>query len=157
VQKISPYLWFEHQAEEAASFYVSLFDDAEVTEVQRFPEGTPGVGGQVMSVAFRLAGQEFNALNGGPAHAFTPAVSFLVRCADQAEVDRFWDALTEGGEEQPCGWLVDRFGLSWQIIPDRLGELLGDPDPVRAQAAAQAMLQMRKIDIQSLEVAVAGV
>ena len=151
MQKISPFLWFNDQAEEAANFYVSLFDDAAVTNVSRYPEGSPGPAGQVMSVSFRLAGQEFLALNGGPQFPFTEAISLYVHCKDQDEVDRLWAQLTEGGEESQCGWLKDRFGLSWQIIPDRLGELLGDPDPARAQRAMQAMLQMRKIEIKTLE------
>jgi predicted 3-demethylubiquinone-9 3-methyltransferase (glyoxalase superfamily) len=152
VQKITPFLWFDDQAEEAATFYVSLFEDAEITNVARYPEGAPGSAGQVMSVNFRLAGQEFMALNGGPQFSFTEATSFYVHCKDQDEVDRFWATLTaDGGEESQCGWLKDRYGLSWQIIPDRLGELLGDPDPARAQAAMQAMLQMQKIEIKVLE------
>ena len=151
MQKITPFLWFDSQAEEAANFYVSLFDDAEITNVARYPEGTPGPAGQVMTVSFRLAGQEFTALNGGPEFTFTEAVSLYVRCKDQDEVDHFWTQLTEGGEESQCGWLKDRFGLSWQIVPDRLGELLGDPDPARSQAAMQAMLQMSKIEIKTLE------
>jgi predicted 3-demethylubiquinone-9 3-methyltransferase (glyoxalase superfamily) len=152
MQKISPFLWFDTQAEEAARFYVSLFDDAEITDVSRYPENSPGPAGSVMTVSFRLAGQEFTALNGGPEYSFTEAVSFFVRCKDQDEVDRFWSRLTaDGGEEGPCGWLKDRFGLSWQIIPDRLTELLADPDPARANAAMQAMLQMHKIEIKALE------
>jgi predicted 3-demethylubiquinone-9 3-methyltransferase (glyoxalase superfamily) len=151
MQKISPFLWFDNQAEEAANFYVSLFDDAAVTDVSRYPEGSPGPAGQVMTVAFRLDGQEFTALNGGPQFAFTEAVSFVVHCKNQDEVDRLWKELTQGGEESQCGWLKDRFGLSWQIIPDRLGELLGDPDPGRSQRAMQAMLKMQKIDVQALE------
>jgi predicted 3-demethylubiquinone-9 3-methyltransferase (glyoxalase superfamily) len=150
--KISPFLWFDTQAEEAARFYVSLFDDSEIGEVSRYPENTPGPAGSVMTVSFRLAGQEFTALNGGPEYSFTEAVSFFVRCKDQDEVDRFWSQLTaDGGEEGPCGWLKDRFGLSWQIVPDRLTELLADPDPARANAAMQAMLQMHKIEIKALE------
>jgi predicted 3-demethylubiquinone-9 3-methyltransferase (glyoxalase superfamily) len=152
MQKISPFLWFDTQAEEAARFYVSLFDDAEITDVSRYPENSPGPAGSVMTVSFRLAGQEFTALNGGPEYSFTEAVSFFVRCKDQDEVDRFWSRLTaDGGEEGPCGWLKDRFGLSWQIIPDRLTELLADRDPARANAAMQAMLQMNKIEIKALE------
>lgn len=152
MQKISPFLWFDTQAEEAATFYVSLFDDAEITNVARFPEGAPGPAGQAMSVNFTLEGQEFMALNGGPEFAFTEAISFYVHCKDQDEVDRFWAALTaDGGEEGQCGWLKDRYGLSWQIIPERLGALLGDPDPARAQAAMQAMLQMQKIEIKVME------
>ena len=151
MQKISPFLWFEDQAEDAANLYVSLFEGSEVTHV------TPGPGGETQWVSFSLAGVEFMALNGGADHAFTEATSFFVRCADQQEVDRLWDALTaDGGEESQCGWLKDRFGVSWQIIPDRLGELLGDPDPERAQRSMQAMLQMQKIDIAALERAYAG-
>jgi predicted 3-demethylubiquinone-9 3-methyltransferase (glyoxalase superfamily) len=151
VQKITPFLWFDDQAEEAARFYVSLFEDSEITDVTRYPEGSPGEPGAVMTVSFRIAGQEFTALNGGPQFPFTEAISLYVHCKDQDEVDRFWSQLTEGGEESQCGWLKDRYGLSWQIVPDRLGELLGDPDPARAQAAMQAMLQMSKIDIKVLE------
>jgi predicted 3-demethylubiquinone-9 3-methyltransferase (glyoxalase superfamily) len=151
MQKISPFLWYDTQAEEAANFYVSLFEDAEITGISRYPEGAPGPAGQVMTVNFRLAGQEFTALNGGPQFPFTEAVSFYVHCADQDEVDRLWAQLTEGGAPGQCGWLTDRFGLSWQIIPDRLGELLGDPDPERAQRTMQAMLQMEKIEIKALE------
>lgn len=151
MQKISPFLWFDNQAEEAANLYVSLFDDAEITDIARYPEGTPGPAGQVMTVNFKLEGQEYTALNGGPEFPFTEAVSFVVRCKDQDEVDRYWSQLTEGGEESQCGWLKDRFGLSWQIVPDRLGELLGDPDPARSHAAMQAMLQMSKIEIKTLE------
>ncbi len=148
MQKISPVLWFEHEAEEAVGFYVSVFDDAEITDVSRPPGG-----GEAIHVGFRLAGQEFMALNGRRADGFTEAVSLYVRCHDQAEVDRFWTRLTDGGEPSMCGWLVDRFGVSWQIVPDRLGELLGDPDQARAQRALQAMLGMQKIDIAALEAA----
>jgi predicted 3-demethylubiquinone-9 3-methyltransferase (glyoxalase superfamily) len=151
MQKISPYLWFDDKAEEAANFYVSLFDDARITYEQRYPEGPPGPAGEIMIMGFELFGQAFVALNGGPQYSFTPAISFLVDCEDQAEVDRYWKALTDGGEEQPCGWLTDRFGVSWQIIPRRLMELLSDPDPGRSQRAMQAMLQMKKIDVQALE------
>jgi predicted 3-demethylubiquinone-9 3-methyltransferase (glyoxalase superfamily) len=156
MQKISPFLWFDNQAEEAAAFYVSLFEDAEITDVSRYPEGSPYPAGQVMSVSFKLAGQEFMALNGGPQVTFTHAISFFVRCQDQDEVDRFWAQLLEGGEAQQCGWVTDRFGVTWQIIPDRLGELLGDSDPERAQRAMQAMLQMEKIEIKALEDAANG-
>jgi predicted 3-demethylubiquinone-9 3-methyltransferase (glyoxalase superfamily) len=150
MRKISPFLWFDGQAEEAANLYVSLFEDSEVTHV------TPGPGGKAQWVSFTLSGVEFMALNGGPQFPFTEAVSFFVRCKDQDEVDRLWTQLTEGGEESQCGWLKDRFGLSWQIIPDRLSELLGDSDPERSQRAMQAMLQMRKIDVQALEDAANG-
>jgi predicted 3-demethylubiquinone-9 3-methyltransferase (glyoxalase superfamily) len=152
VQKIKPCLWFDTQTEEAIAFYTSLFGDSAVGDVMR-----AGDDGPVISATFRLAGQEFMALNGGPAFNFTEAISLMVRCEDQAEVDRLWDALTaDGGEESRCGWLKDRFGLSWQIIPDRLMELLSDPDPARAQRATQAMLQMQKIDVAALEAAAAG-
>jgi predicted 3-demethylubiquinone-9 3-methyltransferase (glyoxalase superfamily) len=151
MQKITPCLWFDTQAEEAANFYVSLFEDAKITDTVRYTEVGPGPAGQVMLVFFTLAGQEFMAVNGGPQFPFTEAVSFHVSCKDQDEVDRFWAQLTEGGEESQCGWLKDRFGLSWQIVPERMGELLSDPDPARAQAAMQAMLQMGKIEIKTLE------
>ena len=150
MQKISTCLWFDTQAEEAANFYVSLFDDSEVTDVQRL-DGTPS-GDNVALVFFRLAGKEFMAINGGPQFPFTEAVSISVGVEDQAEVDRLWTALTAGGgEEGQCGWLKDRFGLSWQVIPDRMGELLSDPDPERRQRAMQAMLKMQKIDVKVLE------
>ena len=150
MQKITPCLWFDTQAEEAANFYVSLFDDAEVTRVDRL-DGTPS-GDNVALVFFRLAGQEYMAINGGPQFPFTEAVSFHVSCKDQDEVDRFWAQLTaDGGEEGQCGWLKDRFGLSWQIVPERMGELLSDPNPARSQAAMQAMLQMQKIEVKVLE------
>jgi predicted 3-demethylubiquinone-9 3-methyltransferase (glyoxalase superfamily) len=152
-EKITPFLWFDDQAEQAANFYVSLFDDSEILDVSRYPEGVPGRNaGDAMTVEFRLAGRRFTALNGGPEHRFSEAISLYVRCADQEEVDRLWDRLTDaGGEPGQCGWLKDRFGLSWQVIPDRLGELLGDADPARANAAMQAMLQMQKIEVKSLE------
>jgi len=151
MQKINPCLWFDKQAEEAANFYVSLFDDAAITDVSRYPEGSPGPVGEVMTVNFTLGGQEFTALNGGPEFTFSEAISFVVHCKDQDEVDSLWAKLTEGGEPGQCGWLKDRFGLSWQITPDRLIELVTDPDPGRAQRAMQAMLQMGKIEIKTLE------
>ena len=161
MQTITPFLWFEHQAEEAANLYVSVFSgrpgdaelgDSKIVEVARYGEAGPGTPGSAMTVSFQLEGQAFTALNGGPEFAFTEAVSFLVHCDTQKEVDHFWDALTaDGGEESQCGWLKDRYGLSWQIVPGRLMELLGDPDPGRAQRAMQAMLQMQKIDIATLE------
>jgi predicted 3-demethylubiquinone-9 3-methyltransferase (glyoxalase superfamily) len=149
MQKISTCLWFDKEAEQAANFYVSLFDDAEVTNVQRL-DGTPS-GDNVALVFFRLAGKEFMAINGGPQFPFTEAVSIHVGVKDQAEVDRLWAALTEGGEEGQCGWLKDRFGLSWQVTPERMGELLSDPDPGRSQRAMQAMLQMQKIELKVME------
>jgi len=158
VQKITPCLWFDTQAEEAANFYVSLFEDSAVTNVTRYTKVGPGPEGQVMLAFFALAGQEFVAVNGGPQFPFTEAVSFQVDCKDQDEVDRLWRELTaDGGKEGQCGWLRDRFGLSWQIIPQRMGELLSDPDPERSQRAMAAMLQMQKIDVQALEDAANGV
>ncbi|MEV8099241.1 VOC family protein [Streptomyces sp. TLI_235] len=154
-QKITTFLWFDDKAEEAAGFYTSLFPDSRIVEVQRYGEAGPGEVGSVMTVAFELAGQHYVALNGGPLFPFTEAISLQVNCDDQAEVDRLWAALTEGGQESDCGWLKDRYGLSWQITPRRLMELLGDPDRARAQRAMRAMLQMRKIDIQALEDAAA--
>jgi predicted 3-demethylubiquinone-9 3-methyltransferase (glyoxalase superfamily) len=153
LQKIKPVLWFDGQAEEAASFYVSLLPDSRVTKVARSPADTPsGPAGSVLTVDFVLAGQEFQGLNGGPEFKFNESVSFAVDCEDQAEVDRLWDALTsDGGQESVCGWLKDRWGLSWQIIPRRLGELLTDPNPGRAQRAMEAMLKMVKIDVAKLE------
>jgi predicted 3-demethylubiquinone-9 3-methyltransferase (glyoxalase superfamily) len=155
MQRITPSLWFDGQSEEAANFYVSLFDDAKVTDVQ-YLEGTPS-GDHVALVFFQLEGQAFSAIDGGPEFKFNEAISFSVSCKDQAEVDRLWKALTaDGGEEGPCGWLKDRFGLSWQIVPDRMGELLSDPDPERRKRAMAAMLQMKKIDVQALEDAANG-
>jgi predicted 3-demethylubiquinone-9 3-methyltransferase (glyoxalase superfamily) len=151
VQKIDPFLWFDGDAEEAANFYVSLFDDSEITNIARYPEGAPSQAGSVMTVNFSLAGQPFIALNGGPELKFSAATSFFVHCEDQEEVDRLWDALVDGGEPQNCGWVTDRFGVTWQVIPDRLMELIGDPDPGRSSRAMQAMLQMVKIEIKPLE------
>ncbi|MFI6740233.1 VOC family protein [Nonomuraea sp. NPDC050451] len=150
MQKITTFLWFDDQAEQAAEFYTSLFKDSRVLEV------TPGPAGSAMVVTFELAGQRFIALNGGPEFTFTEAVSLYVDCDSQEEVDELWAKLTEGGEESQCGWLKDRYGLSWQIIPRRLQELIGDPDPERAQRAMKAMLGMRKIDVQGLEDAANG-
>ncbi len=155
MQKFSTCLWFDTQAEEAANFYVSLFEDSKVTNVQRL-DGTPS-GDNVALVFFRLAGNEFFAINGGPQFPFTEAVSIHVGVENQAEVDRLWNALTaDGGEEGQCGWLKDKFGLSWQVIPDRMGELLSDPDPERSQRAMQAMLKMQKIDLEVMEAAANG-
>ncbi len=143
-QKISPFLWFDHQAEEAAKFYTSVFKNSKIESVARN-------GGNVMAVGFSLDGQKFSALNGGPMFKFNPSVSFVVDCTDQAEVDFFWDKLTaDGGSESRCGWLTDKFGLSWQIIPEALPRLLSDPDPVVSQRAMAAMLQMNKIEIDKL-------
>ncbi|MFN8585283.1 MAG: VOC family protein [Dehalococcoidia bacterium] len=156
MQKIHPMLWFNTQAEEAAEFYTSLFPDSRITDVARFGDGSPGTAGTVMTVSFELAGQQLTALNGGPEFNFTEAISLYVDCADQAEVDRLWERLTDGGEPGQCGWLKDRFGVSWQVIPSALGELMGDPDPERTGRVVQAMLQMTKIDVEGLRHAWAG-
>lgn len=157
MSKIAPCLWFDGKAEEAANFYVSLLPDSRIDRVSRFLTDTPGgKAGEVMVVDFTLAGQRFMALNGGPYFQFTPAVSFLVNCADQAEVDRLWDTLLDGGEAMECGWLKDRYGLAWQIIPTVLEEMLNDPDPEAARRVMQAMLQMVKIDIAALRRAYEG-
>lgn len=150
MQKISPCLWFDNQAEEAASFYVSLFRNSGISSVSRFGEGGPGPAGSAMTVNFQIEGQELIALNGGPYFKFTEAISLFVNCETQEEVDALWSKLTEGGEEGQCGWLKDRYGLSWQIVPTVLGDLLGDPDPQKAQNVMQAMLKMRKLDVAAL-------
>jgi predicted 3-demethylubiquinone-9 3-methyltransferase (glyoxalase superfamily) len=154
--KIRPCLWFDHAAEEAANFYVSLFPDSRVTKISRYGEAGPGAPGAVMLVAFELAGQPFMALNGGPIFTFTEACSFVVDCADQAEVDFYWERLGAGGHYSYCGWLKDRYGLSWQITPRRLPELVGGADPDGAARAMHAMRQMAKIDIAVVEAAYAG-
>ncbi len=151
MQKITPFLWFDDQAEEAMNFYVSLFKNSKILSLSRYGDVAPGEPGTVMTGNFQLDGQEFMALNGGPQYRFTEAVSFFVSCETQQEVDELWVKLSEGGEEGLCGWLKDRFGLSWQIIPTALGEMLGDKDPERAGRVMQAMLQMRKIDIAGLQ------
>ncbi len=151
MQKITPCLWFDTQAEDAATFYTSVFGSSRILDVARYGEAGPGPEGSVLTVRFELDGQEFVALNGGPHFTFNEAISFQVSCADQDEVDHYWDTLSEGGEESQCGWLKDRYGVSWQIVPTRLSELLGDPDPGRSQRAMQAMLQMQKIEIATLE------
>ena len=153
MHKITPCLWFDDQAEDAAKFYMSVFKNSQILDVARYGEGGPGPEGTAMTVSFELDGQDFVALNGGPQFTFDEAISFQVSCQDQDEVDYYWNALTDGGEESMCGWLKDKFGLSWQIIPTRLPELLGDSDPERAQRATQAMLGMRKIDIAAMEAA----
>jgi predicted 3-demethylubiquinone-9 3-methyltransferase (glyoxalase superfamily) len=154
--KITPCLWFDTEGEEAAKLYTSVFPNSKILDVSRYGSAGPRPEGTVMTVAFELNGQKFVALNGGPQYTFSEATSFQVSCRDQAEVDHFWNALSDGGEEGPCGWLKDRFGLSWQIVPIRLPELLGDPDPGRAQRAMAAMLKMRKIVIDELEQAAAA-
>jgi predicted 3-demethylubiquinone-9 3-methyltransferase (glyoxalase superfamily) len=157
MQKITTFLWYDSQAEEAAELYTSLFPNSRITDVARYGEGMPGEAGSVMTVTFELDGQQYTALNGGPHHHFTEAISLSVDCASQAEVDELWTKLTaDGGEEGPCGWLKDKFGLSWQIVPRRLIELQQDPDPERGKRAMQAMLGMKKLDIQALEDAADG-
>ena len=154
--KITPFLWFDNQAEEAANFYVSLFKNSKVTGVSRYGEAGPGPKGTAMTVTFQLEGQEFTALNGGPIFHFTEAISFFVDCKTQEEVDSLWDKLTDGGEPGQCGWLKDRFGLSWQIVPAALGELMSGPDPAKSKRVMEAMLKMRKIDISELRRAYEG-
>ncbi|WP_308115883.1 VOC family protein [Rhodococcoides corynebacterioides] len=155
-QKIVPTLWFDDRAEEAAQFYVDLFGGS-ILNVSRYGDGGPGKAGSAMTVDFELVGQRFTGLNGGPHFQFTEAISLAVSCADQEEVDRYWDALTaDGGAESQCAWCKDRFGLSWQIVPTRLMELMSDPDPEKSGRVMQAMLQMRKIVVADLEAAYAG-
>ena len=152
----TPCLWFDTEGEEAARLYTSVFPNSKVIGVERYGEAGPRTEGTVMTVNFELDGKPFLALNGGPQYSFSEAISFQIDCADQDEVDRYWNALTDGGEEGPCGWLKDRFGVSWQVVPRRLTELLSDPDPAAAQRVMQAMLGMRKIEIPELERAAAG-
>ena len=155
--KITPFLWFEHQAEEAATLYVSIFKNSKVTSVSRYGEAGPGPKGTAMTVQFQLDGQEFIALNGGPHFKFNESISFSVECKTQEEVDEYWAKLTaDGGEEGPCGWLKDKFGLSWQINPTILGKMLSDPDPQKSKRAMEAMLKMKKIDIAELQRAYDG-
>src|ERR687892_727251 len=150
MQKITPFLWFDDKAEEAVKFYTSIFKNSRTTNTARYPEGSPGPVGSVMTVEFELEGQEYVALNGGPHFKFTEAISFVVNCETQEEVDGLWGKLSEGGQTQQCGWLKDKFGLSWQIIPSVLVELISAPDPQKSQRVMEAMLQMTKIDIARL-------
>ena len=150
-QKVTPFLWFDHQAEEAAKFYTSIFKNSKLDDVSRYGEDEPGPKKAVMSVTFELEGQQFIALNGGPQFTFSPAISFFVRCEDQAEVDELWEKLSEGGEKQQCGCLKDKYGVSWQIVPSVLSELLGDEDAERAHRVVTAMLKMNKLDIGRLQ------
>jgi predicted 3-demethylubiquinone-9 3-methyltransferase (glyoxalase superfamily) len=156
MSRITPFLWYDTQAEQAANFYVSVFDNAKILNVTRYGDGGPAPKGTAMTVMFELDGQKFTALNGGPHFRFNEAVSFVVQCRTQTEVDRYWRALSAGGEESQCGWLKDKFGLSWQIVPESLGRLLNDPDPQKAQRVMGAMMTMKKIDIAELERAHAG-
>jgi predicted 3-demethylubiquinone-9 3-methyltransferase (glyoxalase superfamily) len=150
MQKITPFLTFNDQAEEAVNLYVSVFKNSKIVSVSRYGEGAPGPAGTVMSVSFVLEGQEFNALNGGPQFTFAEGISLFVNCETQKEVDELWERLSEGGEKGQCGWLKDKFGVSWQIIPTALGQMLGDKDPQKARNVMQAMLHMTKIDIETL-------
>ena len=149
--KITPCLWFDTQAEQAANYYVSVFKNSRILQVTHYGDAGPRAAGLVLTVEFELDGEPFTALNGGPEFTFDEAISFQVDCADQAEVDYFWERLAEDGEEGPCGWVKDKFGVSWQVIPRILPELLTDPDPARAQRAVAAMLQMGKLDVHALQ------
>jgi predicted 3-demethylubiquinone-9 3-methyltransferase (glyoxalase superfamily) len=151
VQKITPFLWFDNQAEEAVNFYVSLFGNSKINSVKRYGDAGPGPKGSVMIVTFQLEGQDFIALNGGPTFKFTPALSLYVDCETQDEVDQLWEKLSAGGRKDRCGWLQDKYGLSWQIIPRALQQLMSDPDPKKSASVMQAMLQMDKIDIEALK------
>jgi predicted 3-demethylubiquinone-9 3-methyltransferase (glyoxalase superfamily) len=151
MQKIVPFLWFDTQAEEAVLFYTSIFKNSKIGSLARFGEAGPRPAGMVMTASFELDGQEFVALNGGPEFQFTPAISFYVNCETQAEVDDLWGKLCEGGEEGQCGWLTDKFGVSWQIVPSILGRLMSDPDPEKARRVTEALLQMKKLDIAGLQ------
>ena len=153
MQKITPFLWFDNQVEEAMNFYVSTFKNSKIGTVRRYGDAGPGPKGSVMTATFTLEGQKFYALNGGPHFKFTPAISFFVDCKTQKEVDNLWDKLSKGGRKDRCGWLQDKFGVSWQIIPSVLGKFLGDKDPVKANNAMQAMMRMDKIDIKALQAA----
>jgi predicted 3-demethylubiquinone-9 3-methyltransferase (glyoxalase superfamily) len=151
VQKITPFLWFDGNAEEAMNLYVSIFKNSKVVSVTRYGEAGPGPKGTVMAATFQLEGQQFYALNGGPQYKFTPAISLFVSCETQKEVDQLWDKLSAGGHKDKCGWLQDKYGLSWQIIPSMLGKMLADKNPRKSQSVMKAMLQMDKIDIAKLK------
>ena len=156
MQKITPFLWFNNQAEEAARFYTSIFKKSKMGKITRYGDAGPGPKGSVMTVTFKLEGIEFVALNGGPYYKITPGISFVVDCKTQKEIDYYWKKLTEGGEEVQCGWLTDKFGVSWQVVPSWLGPFLTDKNPERAKRAMEAMLQMRKLDLKKLKDAAAG-
>jgi predicted 3-demethylubiquinone-9 3-methyltransferase (glyoxalase superfamily) len=156
MQKITPFLWFDDKAEEAANFYTSIFKNSKIMNITRYGEAGPSPKGTVMTVTFQLEGQEFMALNGGPHYTFSPAISFFVNCETQAEVDQLWEKLSAGGREDRCAWLTDKFGVSWQIVPRALLELIQDKDPVKSQRVFKAMLQMIKIDIEGLKRAYRG-
>jgi predicted 3-demethylubiquinone-9 3-methyltransferase (glyoxalase superfamily) len=156
-QQITPNLWFDTEAEDAANFYISIFDDSRIVGVSRYTEGSPRPAGMVMAVEFELNGQRFSGINGGPEFKFNEAISFLITCETQEEIDRYWELLTDGGEEGPCGWCKDRYGVSWQVVPSGMDEMLANPDKDRAKRAMQAMMQMRKIDLAALREAADGV
>jgi predicted 3-demethylubiquinone-9 3-methyltransferase (glyoxalase superfamily) len=156
IQKITPFLWFDTQAEEAVGFYTSIFKNSKVTTIARYGEAGPGPKGSVMTVVFEIEGQQFIALNGGPHFKFTEAISFVVNCETQEEIDELWGKLSAGGQEVQCGWLKDKYGLSWQIVPTVMGKLMSDKDPARSQRVMKAMLQMKKLDIAGLEAAYQG-
>jgi len=156
MQKIVTFLWFDNQAEEAANFYVSIFKNSKIINTVRYSDAGPGPKGSVMTVTFELAGQQFMALNGGPHFHFSEAISLLINCETQQEVDNLWEKLSAGGKKDHCGWLKDKYGLSWQVIPTTLGKMLQDKDPKKSQRVMQAMLQMDKIDIASLQQAYDG-
>ena len=156
MQKITPFLWFDNNAEEAANFYVSVFKNSKLLNVARYGDAGPGPKGTVMTAQFELNGQKFVALNAGPSFKFTEAISFVVNCETQEEVDYYWERLSEGGEKSRCGWLKDKFGLSWQITPTILGKLMADKDPEKSKRVMEAMLKMDKIDIESLQRASEG-
>ena len=156
MQKITPFLWFDGRAEEAANFYVSIFKNSKIGKISRYGDHGPGPKGTVMIVTFQLDGQEFIALNGGPQFTFSPAISFVANCETQEEVDRLWEKLSEGGKKDRCGWLTDKFGVSWQVVPTALGKLMSDPDREKTGRVMQAMMQMDKIDIQRLQQASEG-
>ena len=151
MQKITPFLWFDNQAEEAITLYTSIFKDSKVLSMSRYPEGAPGLAGSVMTASFELHGQQFVALNGGPQYKFTEAISFVINCDTQEEVDELWAKLSEGGVEQQCGWLKDKFGVSWQVVPSEFPRLLQGGDAKKSQKVMQAMMQMKKLDINVLK------
>jgi predicted 3-demethylubiquinone-9 3-methyltransferase (glyoxalase superfamily) len=151
IQKITPFLWFDHQAEEAARFYVAIFPNSVMGKITRYSGAGPGPKGSVMTVAFQLDGQHFTALNGGPHFKFTEAISFVVHCETQEEVDQYWEQLSQGGQEVQCGWVKDKFGLSWQIVPTAFIKMAQDENPAKVERVMKAMLQMKKLDIASLE------
>ena len=151
MQKIIPFLWFDNKAEEAVNFYVSIFKNSKIVNMSRWGDGGPGPKGAVMSVTFELNGQEFMALNGGPTFKFSPAISFFVKCETQQDVDDYWEKLSAGGTKERCGWLKDKYGVSWQIIPNALGKFLQEKDPAKSKRVMNAMMQMGKIDIQGLQ------